>query len=386
MKTFLRLLLPLLGAALLAGCGAATPTPSADTVPSTPAAIVIAEGNLTPARSEALAFPAHGRIAEILVNEGDVVTQGQVLIRLGDRQPAAAALAAAELELTDARQSAEELERTASLAHAQAWEAYLASQAKRAQAQRAWEQLDLDALDRDIEDAQARLEDRREDLEDAQQEFDKYKDLADDNASRLNAEDRLEQAREDLNEAARRLDETRERRDGVRAALDLAQAREDEARYAFQNSQDGADKDLAALADARLANAKAQVAAAEAALDRFDLRAPFDGELVDLPADLQQSVGPDTSVALLADTRGWTIDTSDLTELEVVKIAVGDAVVLRADALPDEVFAGTVLEIGAAPRLMGGDVLYTVRIVPDDIDPRWRWGMTFEVTWTSADQ
>ncbi len=246
MKTFFRLLLPLLGAALLAGCGAATPTPSADTLPSTPEAIVIAEGNLVPARSEALAFPSRGRIDEILVEEGDPVTQGQVLMRLGDRQPAEAAVAAAEMELTAARQGAETLERTAPQAHAQAWQAYLASQKKRAQAERAWEQLDLDALDRDIEDAQARLEDRREDLKDAQQEFDKYKDLADDNASRTNAEDRLEQAREDLNEASRRLDETRERRDGVRAALDLAQAQEAEARHAFENSQDGADKDQAA--------------------------------------------------------------------------------------------------------------------------------------------
>ncbi len=108
--------------------------------------------------------------------------------------------------------------------------------------------------------------------------------------------------------------------------------------------------------------------------------------VVDLPAELQQSVGPETSVALLADTGAWTIDTTDLTELEVVKIAVGDAVILRADALPGEVFAGTVMEIGAAPRLQGGDVLYTVRILPAGIDPRWRWGMTFEVTWTSADE
>jgi len=386
MKTCFRLLLPLLGAALLAGCGAATPTPSADVVPSTPAAIVIAEGNLVPARSEALAFPVRGRIGEILVEEGDRVTQGQVLIRLGDRQQAEAAVAAAELELTGSRQAAEALERTAPLAHAQAWQATLTSQTKRAHAQRAWEQLDLDALDRDIEDAQARLEDRREDLKDAQQEFDKYKDLAEDNASRTNAEDRLEQAREDLNEAARRLDETRERRDGIRAALDLALAQEAEALHAFRNSQDGADKDQATLAAARLANAEAQLAAAQAALDRFNLKAPFDGEVVELPAELQQNVGPEASVALLADTGAWTIDTTDLTELEVVKIAVGDAVMLRADALPDEVFAGTVMEIGAAPRLQGGDVLYTVRILPAGIDPRWRWGMTFEVTWMSADE
>jgi HlyD family secretion protein len=386
MKSFFRLMVPLVAAALLAGCASATPTPSAETTAATPAPSVIAEGRLTPRRSETLAFPARGRIEEILVMEGEAVTEGQVLIRLGDREPAQAAVAAAKLELTAARQAAEALDRTASLAHAQAWQSLLASQKKRAEAERAWEQLDLDVIDREIEDDQARLEDRREDLREAQQEFDKYKDLAKDNASRANAEDRLEQAREDLNEAARRLDTTRARRDSVRAALDAALAQEAEARRAFETSQDGPDKDLADLAAARLANAKAQHTAAQAALDRFDLKAPFDGVVVDLQAELQQSVGPEAWVVLLADDSTWTIDTTDLTELEVVKISVGDAVSLKADALPDEIVNGIVTEIGRAPKLQGGDVLYTVRISPADINPRWRWGMTFEVTFSPVEK
>ncbi|MCX6025719.1 MAG: HlyD family efflux transporter periplasmic adaptor subunit [Chloroflexi bacterium] len=386
MKNTLRLLVPLLAAALLAGCGSATPTPSADAVPATPAPSVIAEGHLAPARSETLGFQARGRIGEILVKEGDPVTQGQVLVRLGDREQAEAAVAAAQLELTAARQAAESLKRTAALAHARAWQTFLAAQKNRGEAQRAWERLDLDALDRDIEDAQATLEDRRADLKDAQQEFDKYKDLAKDNSSRTNAEDRLEQAGEDLNEAVRRLDAARARRDSVRAARDAAQAQEAEARRTFENSQDGPDKDQAALAEARLANAEAQHAAAQAALDRFDLKAPFDGVVVDLQGELQQTVGPETWVVLLADNSSWTIDTTDLTELEVVKISLGDAVTLKADALPDEVVNGTVTDIGSAPKLQGGDVLYTVRISPAETDPRWRWGMTFEVTFTPVEK
>jgi len=385
MKTFFRPMVPLLAAALLAGCASATPTPSAETMVATPAPSVIAEGHLIPARSETLAFPARGRIDEILVKEGEEVTEGQVLVRLGDRELAEAAVAAAKLELTAARQAREALDRTAPLTHAQAWQRLLAAQVDRAEAQRAWERLDLDALDRDIEDDQARLEDRREDLKEAQQELDKYKGLAKDNASRANAEDRLEQAREDLNEAARRLDTTRARRDSVRAALDAALAQEAEARRLFETSQAGPDKDLAALAAARLANAEAQHAAAQAALDRFDLKAPFDGVVVDLQAEPLQSVGPETWVVLLADTSTWTIDTTDLTELEVVKISHGDTVALKADALPDEVVAGTVTEIGRAPKLQGGDVLYTVSISPVQANARWRWGMTFEVTFTSLE-
>ena len=384
MKTTYTLLVQLLAIPLLAACNASTPAPTADGAPAIPAPSVISEGRLEPARSEMLAFAARGRIREVLVKEGDPVTKGQILVRLGDREPAEAAVAATQLELTASLLAVETLERTAALAHAQAWQAFLAAQKKRAEAQRAWERLDLDSIDRDIEDAQATLEDRRADLKEAQQEFDKYKDLAEDNASRKNAETRLEDAREDLNEASRRLDAARARRDNVRAALDAAEAQEAQARRAFQISQDGPDRDQAALAEARLANAKAQNAAAQAARDRYNLEAPFDGVVVDLQAEPQQMVGPETWVVLLADTSRWVVDTTDLTELEVVKINLGDPVTLRADALPGEVVNGTVTEVDSAPKLQGGDVLYTVRITPAESNPRWRWGMTFEVTFTTV--
>jgi multidrug efflux pump subunit AcrA (membrane-fusion protein) len=385
MKTGLQFLALLFSATLLAGCAAAAPTPAAEPDASAPAPSVIAEGRLLPARSETLTFPAQGRIAEILVEKGDRVVEGQVLVRLGDRQQPQAALAAAGLELTSARQALEALERTANLTHATAWQSLLDVQKTRAEAEREWERLDLDAIDRDIENAQATVEDRREDLKEAQVEFDKYRNLDEANTSRSNAENRLEQAREDLNEANRRLDEVRHRRDRPRADLNAALAAEAEARRAFEDSRTGPDKDLAELARARLANAEAQHAAALEALDRYDLKAPFAGTVLDLPVEVKQAIGPQTVVVVLADLSRWTVDTTDLTELEVVRINVGDAVTLVADALPHETVNGTVTEIGGAPKLQGGDVIYTVRLTPAEFDARWRWGMTFEVTFAEAD-
>jgi multidrug efflux pump subunit AcrA (membrane-fusion protein) len=384
MKKILHFLSLLFTAAILAGCAAATPTPTSEPETSAPAPSVIAEGRLLPARSDSLTFPSPGRITEILVEEGAMVAEGQVLVRLGDRQQAEAAVAAAELELTAARQALEALERTADLSHAGAWQSLLDVQKRRAEAEREWERLDLDAIDRDIENAQATLEDRREDLKDAQVEFDKYRNLDKDNTSRTNAEDRLEQAREDLNEAGRRLDEVRARRDQPRADLDAALAAEAEARRAFEESRNGPDPDQAELARTRLANAEAQHAFALEVLDRFDLKAPFAGTVVDLPVEVKQAVGPQTVVVVLADLSRWTVDTTDLTELEIVRINLGDTVTLVADALPDDPVNGTVTEVGGAPKLQGGDVIYTVRLTPAEFDARWRWGMTFEVTFIEA--
>jgi len=42
-------------------------------------------------------------------------------------------------------------------------------------------------------------------------------------------------------------------------------------------------------------------------------------------------------------------------------------------------------EISQSFKSQGGDILYTVRIKVDDVDPRMRWGMTVEVTFEPLD-
>jgi hypothetical protein len=44
---------------------------------------------------------------------------------------------------------------------------------------------------------------------------------------------------------------------------------------------------------------------------------------------------------------------------------------------------GVVQEIGQTPKSQGTDILYTVHIRLDNPDPRLRWGMTMEVTFTA---
>ena len=73
------------------------------------------------------------------------------------------------------------------------------------------------------------------------------------------------------------------------------------------------------------------------------------------------------------------VETTDITELEVVKLVEGQKVTIRPDALSDLQLKGTVIEISNAYTQLGGDILYTVRIRVDETDPRLRWGMTVEI-------
>jgi len=369
---------------ILSACGGQQETPTPISAPL-PVDAVIAEGHLVPNDDLTMSFTVRGKVAEILVSEGDKAKEGDVLIRLADREQAEAALAAAQLELTTAQQAYDDFVRTEGLGRAEAWQAYMDAQEARGKAEKKWDDLNVDNIEDTIEDRQATVNDRKEDLNDAQDDFDKYKDLDEDNSKRKNAKDKLENAQEDYNQAVRDLEAETRKRDTVRAALDQALADEAEAKHQYEISLDGPNAEKLALLDARLNNAKAQVASAENTLANFELKAPFDGEVMDINVSVNETVGPETWAVVMADTSQWYIDTSDLTELEVVDVAVGQNVGITADALPGVEMKGVVQEISQTYKSQGGDILYTVRIKIDDVDPRMRWGMTVEVTFEPLD-
>ncbi len=356
------------------GTSAATPTPAASTV--------IAAGHLVPNQSVYMAFLASGRVDQVLVQKGDRVTQGQVLVRLGDREQVAAALAGAQAQGVAARQAYDLLVRTADLGHAQAWQTYMDAQKARAAAQLAWDKLDLSAIQSDIDTAQADVTSRKTDLENAQKDLDKYSNLPANNTTRKSYEDLLRTAQTNYDTAVQKAEDLANRRDTLHAALNIALAAEAEAKRTYENTQGRPNTDRLALALVQLDLAKAQTVAAQSALDNYDLKAPFAGTVADVNVSAYQMVSPQTWVVALADTSQWYVDTSDLTEMDVVKISVGQTVQVTADALPGVTMNGVVESISGASKIQGGDVLYTVHIRLNDPDPSLLWGMTMEVTFS----
>ncbi len=341
---------------------------------------IIAEGHIVPADNLYLSFQTRGRVDTIKVEKGDVVKKGDILVSLADRANAEAAYLAAKLELVSAQQADDLLKRTAGLSRADAQKAFIAAQEARAKAAKEWEKFDLEGNEDDIIDAEADVVSYREDLKDAQEEFDKFASLDKDNSKRKNAADDLEKAQEDYNEYIRKLEKLINKRDGLKTDLDGALAAEAEAKRTLENTMHGPDIDQLELANARLATAQSQVEAALFNLDLFDLKAPFGGIIVDTNITEGEWIGSEKWAVLIADFSKWYVDTSDLSELDVTNITIGQTVTMTADALPDLTFQGTVEEISQVPENKGGDVLYKVRILLIEPDPQLRWGMTIEVT------
>jgi multidrug efflux pump subunit AcrA (membrane-fusion protein) len=363
---------------LMAGCnGNVTPT---ETIPLATTDSIVVEGHFVPNENLTLTFLARGKVSEVLVEKGDRVTNGQVLVKLGDSQQAAAALAGAKLELLAAQQLNDTLLRTADLEKAQALLAYTSAQKTKLETQLMWDRLDLKGIETSIDNARKEVDSRKTDLDTAQQEFDKNKNLPVDDFERTNAESKLKTAQTNYDEALRLLLIQTNRRDLPKAALDSAIGVETEARRAYVSLKDGPFSEKIMLAKARLENATAQVAAAQNALDNYELISPFDGTVADINVTVNQLVGPETWAVIVIDDSQWFVDTSDLTEYDVVQIKTGDTAKITIDALPEVKMTGVVDEIAMAPKSQAGDILYTVRLRVDNPDPLLKWGMTMEVT------
>ncbi len=355
----------------LAACGnqpEATPAP-AEIVSSND---VVAEGRLEPIQGANLSFQARGVVEQILVSAGDTVSEGDVLVRLANA-------GGAEAQVVVAQNAYDVLLRNESSDRAKLWQAYMDAQIVRGKAENKWEDLNVDSIEDSIEDDKATIEDRQQDVADAQEDFDKYKDLDADNSKRKNAEDDLEQAQDDLNQAIRDLEDTMRDRDEVRAAYDAALGLEAEAKYQYEISLDGPNSDQLSLA-------KANLDAAKDTLSNYIITAPFGGTVADVNVKVGEQVTAETRVISIANFNTWVVETTDVTELEVVKISKGQTVTLIPDALSDLALSGTVTEISQAYTQQGGDILYTVRIAVAENDPRLKWGMTVEATFREVVQ
>jgi HlyD family secretion protein len=82
----------------------------------------------------------------------------------------------------------------------------------------------------------------------------------------------------------------------------------------------------------------------------------------------------------VADFSQWLVQTTDLTEIDVVELSEGQPVTVTLDAIPDTQLAGEILSIGQTYAENQGDIVYEVTILLTDTLPNMRWGMTAAVT------
>lgn len=341
---------------------------------------VSAEGHLVPRDSATLVFFTGGKIAEIPVKEGDVVKKGTVLMRMGDREQAQAAVASASLEQLNARQALDDLKEKSDLGEGKAQQALAAAQKAVYDAQKIVDDLNTDDYQQELDDDWIAVTDAQDELKDAQDDLDKYQDLDSDNQTRKDAQQKVDDAQKKLNETQRTYGLWKNQLDEANANLALAKAQLSDAQREFDNRKNGPDPDDLALAQSQYDNATATLTAAQAALANLDLTAPYDGTVVEIRTSTNEAVAPNQPVIVFADFSTWYVETSDLTEMDVVDIHPEQKVTIVPDSIHDLILTGSVESIANSAKDKAGDVVYTVRIKLEKPDSRLRWGMTVNTT------
>lgn len=376
-KIFVSAILILLAISIIACGAAATPTPKpVQTLPAIKLTNkVVAEGRVVPVKGAALSFQissgaqAQGTVAEIPVNVGDSVQAGQVLMRL-DAKSLELQLAQAEANYAAAQAKLAQLKRGATAEDLNA-----AQQAVKA-AQAAYDNLlrppqnDLIALKADVDKAKAQV-DR------AQAAYDRIGGDSNPFANMTMERAALQTAWLDYQKAVALYN----------SRVNPSDAQVQQALATLQTAKSNLAKltptaeDLAA-AEANVNAAKAARDLAADAVSRTKLLAPFAGTVVAIEPKVGETVTMGTPVIRIADTSNFQVETTDLTEINVVNVKEGDPAMITLDAIPELELTGKVASIKGFGENKQGDIVYTIVVKLDKQDPRLRWNMTAKVTIT----
>ena len=318
------------------------PEPEVETALVTQGDIILTadgSGELVPAAQVDLVFRTGGTLAEVLVDEGDQVKDGDLLARL-DTEDLERAVANAEVELEIARLDLADVQGGAS-------EAELADAEAALRDARVSLTLAYDAYQRAKDsNLDAIIEQRQIDYDwwvgYYQKQKQKFEDGDLSKADHNWAMNAMISAEGELNEAINntKIEETQAWNRVVQAQNASAQA---EIRLQELQSEPLADTLTTAtlvVDEALMAREQAQVN-----LEAAQLVAPFDGTIVDVAQTVGEQVTADKTIILRLATLEEPLIKFWVEESDMELVAVGTSVNLVFEALPDDVFVGEVTRV-----------------------------------------
>lgn len=382
---------------------------------------VSATGSVAPKRQVNLTFKGSGRVAEIRVEAGQYVQEGELLARLDARElelsleqaRVGLEISKAQLAQVEAGPSAGEIAAAkASVASAQAAyertargpsaEDIASAQATLESAKAALRKLQKGPTEQEITIAKANLEQARIALEQAQAAYDKVAWIG--GVGALPQALQLQQAT--INYEAALANYELATQGPTESQLKAAEAQVAQAQSALERLLQSPTESELALAEAQVVQAQANldrllntptpeqlaiaqqqvrqaeiaVAQAQLALDGTKLVAPFSGVIVRVHIELGEMAPLGQPAMILADLSEYHVDVN-VDELDVIQVEEGQEAHLILDALPGVTLLGHVDSVSPVPAtsVAGGVVSYMVRVTIDEPDPRLKAGMTVNV-------
>ncbi len=381
-------------AVLLSACGAGdepTPTPLPE---QALASVVSVTGEVLPAEWTTVSAQAGGTAIDVLVEPGDEVSAGDPLVQL-DSADAEIAVARAQVALEAAHIRLALLEsrpRPEDIAVAEASVKAAGPDVDQAEARLA--QLEAGSLDAGIASAKVQVTLKEID------ELVTY-ELHEDTMTCVDvtipgegekeicpllgppeekARFRLHAAREALDAAWSRyyalIDQKDDRLRAAEVAIEVAEEQRNAAEARLTQAKAGPSEADIAAAEAAIQQAEVALEKAEVAAARTEIEAPLAGTVGMIQVRQHELVAPGQPLVTIGDLTTLRVETTDLDEIDVARVQVGQEVDVTFDALPDEVFGGRVKRIYPQAESEGAGVNYTAIVDLTSLHPQIRWGMT----------
>ena len=340
---------------------------------------ISASGIVTPERKARLAFLQGGKVKAVNAAIGDKVTKGEILV---------------ELENTVAQAQYDQVERTlkeltSDAAIAAAENALVVSQKEEKDAKnRVLTWVTRRGSDDMVDKADSNLTIASGNLDNAETFFNNFKNLAKDNPNYIAALTRLTAARTAYDQAKTNLDYLQAKPTPLEVQkndtlLAIASAAVKENQWYFSALKgEPIPEEATGIQLTNLQNAKDNFSVAKSALDNTRLISPLDGVLTDINLHEGDFAAPGVVAAAVIDPASYYVETTDLSELDVPKVEIGQPVSITIKAL-GETITGKVKAIASDATSLGGDMVYKTIILLDKIPEGLRSGMSVDVEFLS---
>lgn len=341
---------------------------------------ITANGTVKPIQSVNLSPKTAGRLAKLLVEQGDRVQQGQVLARMEDAD-LQARLSQAKANLSKAQ---------ASLAEARAGSRPEEIRQAKARLLQAKARLDETKAGNpsEVDQAKAQVEAAKSRLDLAQKRAERFTSLAQQGAQTLDKRDEAlseqRNAQAALNEAQQRLQKIQTGNPPQIAQQEAAVA---EAQAEVQRLQNGKRQSEIDQFVATVKAAEAEVEAAEVQVKDTVITAPFTGIVTQkyategafvTPTTSASSTASATSTSIIAIAKGLEI-LAKVPEVDIRQIKPGQSVEVIADAFPDQVFKGRVQLVAPEAVVEQNVTSFQVRVALETGQKELRSGMNVDL-------
>lgn len=164
-------------------------------------------------------------------------------------------------------------------------------------------------------------------------------------------------------------------------ALAAAEFQVEQAQAALDELLNGASAKDLGTAEINVAQSRLALASAQRGLERVELIAPASGTVTEILVAPGAQVGSGTPVATLLDTTQLELYTTNLSERDFAQITPGQAAEVILKAYPDDVIAATVVRIGATAgaEVVGDAATFPIVLVLNETPLDVRPGMTGRV-------